>query len=40
MSKQVGKGDVFTRDSLRKLQDKMRILCIASFNKDMVLMIF
>ena len=34
MKKQVGKGDVFTRDSLRKLQDKMRVLCIASFNKE------
>lgn len=34
MSKQVGKGDVFTRDSLCKLQDKMRTLCIASFNKE------
>lgn len=33
MSKQVGKGDVFTRDSLRTIQDKMRTLCIASFNK-------
>lgn len=34
MSKQVGKGDVFTRDSLRTIQDKMRVLCIASFNKE------
>ena len=34
MSKQVGKGDVFTRDSLRKIQDKMRVLCIAEFNKE------
>ncbi len=34
MKKQVGKGDVFTRDSLHKLQDKMRVLCIASFNKE------
>lgn len=34
MSKQVGKGDVFTRDSLRVIQDKMRTLCIASFNKE------
>ena len=33
MSKQVGKSDVFTKESLRKLQDKMRILCIESFNK-------
>ncbi len=34
MSKQVGKGDVFTRDSLRVIQDKMRTMCIASFNKE------
>ena len=34
MSKQVGKGDVFTIDSLRTIQDKMRTLCIASFNKE------
>ena len=34
MSKKVGKGDVFTRDSLRTIQDKMRTLCIASFNKE------
>ena len=34
MSKQVGKGDVFTRDRLRTIQDKMRTLCIASFNKE------
>lgn len=34
MSKQVGKGDVFTRDSLRTIQDKMRTLCITSFNKE------
>ena len=34
MSKQVCKGDVFTRDSLRTIQDKMRVLCIASFNKE------
>ena len=35
MSKQVGKGDVFTRDSLRTIQDKMRTLCIAKGrNKD------
>ena len=34
MSKQVGKSDVFTKESLRKLQDKMRILCIESFNKE------
>ena len=34
MSKQVGKSDVFTKESLRKLQDKMRTLCIESFNKE------
>lgn len=34
MSKRVGKGDVFTRDSLRTIQDKMRTMCIASFNKE------
>ena len=34
MEKQVGKSDVFTKESLRKLQDKMRILCIESFNKE------
>lgn len=33
MSKQVGKGAVFTKESLRRLQDKMRTLCINSFNK-------
>ncbi len=33
INKQVGKGDAFTRDSLRTIQDKMRVLCIASFNK-------
>ena len=34
MSKQVGKSDVFTKQSLIKLQDKMRILCIESYNKE------
>lgn len=34
MVRQVGKSDVFTKESLRKLQDKMRILCIESFNKE------
>lgn len=34
MSKQVGKSNVFTKESLVKLQDKMRILCIESFNKE------
>ena len=31
---QVGKSSVFTKESLRKLQDKMRMLCIDSFNKE------
>ncbi len=31
---QVGKTDVFTRNSLKKLQDKMRILCIEEYNKE------
>ena len=31
---QVGKSSVFTKDTLRKLQDKMRMLCIDSFNKE------
>ena len=30
---QVGKSDVFTKTSLRKLQDKMRTLCIEEFNQ-------
>ena len=34
MSKQVYKSDVFTKESLRKLQDKMKILCVESFNKE------
>ena len=34
MEKQVGKSEVFTKESLIKLQDKMRTLCIASFNKE------
>ncbi len=34
MKKQVGKSDVFTKESLHKLQDKMRMLCIESFNKE------
>lgn len=34
MSKQVGKSDVFTKESLTKLQDKMRLLCIESYNKE------
>lgn len=34
MSMQVGKTDVFTRTSLKELQDKMRILCIEEYNKE------
>ena len=33
MKKQVGKSLIFTKDSLRQIQDKMRIYCINSFNK-------
>jgi len=33
MEKQVGKSDVFTTDSLRNIQDKMRQNCINSFNR-------
>lgn len=33
MELQVGKSDVFTKDSLKVLQDKMRMLCIEEFNK-------
>lgn len=33
MEIQVGKSDVFTTDSLRKIQDKMREYCISTFNK-------
>ena len=34
MSKQVGKFDVFTKTKLIELQDKMKTLCITSFNKE------
>ena len=34
MSKQIGKADVFTKEVLKDLQDNMRTLCIASFNKE------
>ena len=34
MSKQVGKADVFTKEILKDLQDNMRTLCMASFNKE------
>ena len=33
MSKQVGKSDVFTKVSLKNIQDKMRVYCINSFNR-------
>lgn len=33
MEKQVGKSDVFTKESLIRLQDKMRTLCIQEFNQ-------
>ena len=36
MSKQVGKSDVFTKESLMRLQDKMRTLCIEEFNKNII----
>lgn len=34
MNKQVGKSDVFTKESLRNLQDKMRENCIEAYNKE------
>ena len=34
MEKQVGKSDVFTKESLIALQNKMRTLCIEEFNQD------
>ena len=34
MSKQVGKSDVFIKESLIKLQDNMRTLCIEEFNEE------
>ena len=33
LSRQVGKSDVFTKESLTMIQDKMRDYCINSFNK-------
>jgi len=33
MKKQVGKSLIFTKDSLKKIQDEMRKFCIKSFNK-------
>ena len=34
MSKQVGKSDVFTKETLTKIQDKIRVRCLESFNKE------
>ena len=34
MSKQVGKSDVFTKETLTRIQDRMRIRCMESFNKE------
>ena len=34
IKKQVGKSDVFTKESLIKLQDNMRTLCIEEFNEE------
>jgi hypothetical protein len=34
MNKQVGKTAIFTKDSLKIIQDKMRELCIESFNNE------
>ncbi len=34
MNKQVGKSDVFTKESLHNLQDKMRENCIEAYNKE------
>ena len=33
MKKQVGKSQIFTKSSLNKIQDKMRVACIKSYNK-------
>ena len=33
MKKQVGKSNIFTKDSLKLIQEKMRVKCISSFNK-------
>lgn len=33
LSRQAGKSDVFTKESLTIIQDKMRVYCINSFNK-------
>lgn len=34
MKRQVAKSLIFTRDSLRNIQDKMRLKCINEFNKE------
>ena len=34
MEKQVGKSDVFTKESLITLQNKMRTICIEEFNQE------
>ena len=39
MSKQVGKSDVFTKETLTKIQDKIRIQYMESFNKEYLLII-
>ena len=33
MKKQVAKSQIFTKESLTRIQDKMRTCCIKSFNK-------
>ncbi len=33
MKKQVAKSQIFTKESLTRIQDKMRNCCIKSFNK-------
>lgn len=37
MSRQIGKTAIFTKDSLKVIQDKMRTLCIESFNNQYAL---
>lgn len=34
MNKQVGKSDVFTKITLRNIQDQMRVHCIETYNKE------
>ena len=33
MKKQVAKSKIFTKDSLKRIQDEMRACCIKSYNK-------